>query len=195
MADYTIQVRVKNMDDLMNFCDAGIENSDKALRMCMQDVKKRSKSWIAQAVNELYTVSKGDVRGGAVDINISGNEENLSMTYTGEPLGMEHYNYTPKSRPGGDYDTYAEVERGKAVQVGEYTVKRTGKHVQRSSYLIMNHLTERIGTGGDRHYKMATGPTIPSIMASPHGKPNVEKTLEEKVEERIDHAMSVCFGD
>ena len=190
-----IYVEVKNIDELFEFCEQGNENSDKAMRACMSDVKARAKGWIASAVTELYTISKGDVTGGEVNISMSGNENDLSMTYVGGPVAMEEYSYEPKSRPAGDYNTYAEVMKGKKVQVGEYTKKRTGKHVQRSSYLIMNHLTERIGTGGDRHYKMATGPAVPSIMASEHGRPKVEEKLSKMVEERIDHAMNRFFGD
>lgn len=190
----TIEIRIDNLDELLEFCEDGVEDSDKALRATMSDVRSRSKGWIAQAVTELYTVSKGDVSGGKVDISFQGDEHNLQMIYTGSPLAMDRYSYTPTSRPGGDYNTYAEVERGKTVQVGEYTRKRTGKHVMHSSYLIMNNLTARIGKRPDPFYEKMHGPAIPSIMASDHGRPNVEKVMQEKVEERIDHEMDRFFG-
>lgn len=56
---------------------------DMAMHDLMSDIAKRSKSWVAQEIAELYNIKKSDVSGGAVTIRMKASAEEAKLDYTG----------------------------------------------------------------------------------------------------------------
>lgn len=107
----SVQAQIQNYDKLKSTIAKIKEQSARAERSAVKDMKSRAPGWIASAVTEQYNIKKSEITPAsksskkpqkkAGSISISGDTiETLTFTYQGRRLTPTHFGMTPK-KPAG----------------------------------------------------------------------------------------------
>lgn len=120
MESGTLDIKVKNLDEVMKGLDKNKEYVAKAVNATCRDFKSRGKAWVSKSVTQEYAVKASEVKEAFSGVHNIGHLklggvglDNIKLEYSGRPLTFAHFKYTPK-KP-------APLSNKKGVIPGQFT--------------------------------------------------------------------------
>lgn len=107
MANQAISIAVKEYGKLKKKIEENEKKSQNAVKKTVSDFKSRAPGWVSQAVTEVYSIKKADVKScfkgakkAAGSIKIKGVKvDNLQLVYNGRLLTPTHFKMKPATLP------------------------------------------------------------------------------------------------
>lgn len=181
------------------------EESQKAMKRLMSDVRKRAPGWISAEVTKEYGIKKAEIpKVGTVKV-IGRNVMNAKIRYRGRVLTPIHFSMTPKT-PRESYTLKAEVIRGQKKVLGKkkkLTKKQRtrlplnfeGKgqhHSPKSPIMLMNagggtYIPFQRKSQNRNDIEAIKTISVPQMVSSDRTRDGIQATLEENIRKRLDH--------
>ena len=190
-----------NIDQVVKGLNKDKEQSKKALKRTISDMRSRGPGWVSKAVREEYNIKAGDVKAAmhtekAGSISFGGVVvDNVALVYRGRHLTHTHFNmrYNKSSQP---YPISAEVKKGnrrqlhgKSRNVGKpFLIHSGGANTKKIPFQRVKE--SRIPLEAIKTI------SIPQMVQDGNGnlKPGVEKAVNENLEKRFKHHIDQEMG-
>lgn len=205
-------IEIKDFAELTYQIESIQERAGKALKMTMNDLKRRVPGWISSEVASQYNIKKSEVnpsktkaRSAPVSIYATGKDiSTLTFHYRGRPLTLVHFRLNPKV-PMEKYRIRYSVVRGQTVTAGQVDNskksrkgRKKGVHTSKSSPYML------LPTGAKSSDKVQYIPfqrksedrkdiepikriSVPQMVSGRRAWPGIQKKLAEEVPKRIKH--------
>ena len=174
------------------------EQSERAMKAAVSDMRQRAPGWIRKAIRKDYTVEASEIKKAMQTPKKNGTFEiagivvdSIVFTYKGRMLTPIHFNMRPKSRPSSrKYNLSAEIKRGnrrRLIGKSEY---------ERPAFLAPTKSGGGVQIPWQREGK-ARLPIVPiktlsvpqMISSQKEVKPNVQKAINEGFAKRAWHQV------
>ena len=196
MAGININVDMKKIEKELN---KRHKNAQKCIDTITGDLKRRVPPVIAQGVAEEYNIKARDKRfKECLRTTESGNggTRRIGIIYKEEEVTPVHFGMKPKSRPQKNrpYGISAQIKKG-SIKTLHGKPEYAGKPFLADNGHGTDIQFQRIGRPGKNGATERTNLasikviSIPQMIMNGNGemKPNVEKALNERIEERLNH--------
>lgn len=207
----TLNISIPGIQKVLDGISSVNDLARQAEKHTISDMKSRANTWVAQAVNSIYTIKKSDIKwdkakkditkprfAGKI-ITTAATIDNIRLYYSGHLLSPVRFGMQPMSPPRGAYNLTMEVYKGQRKVIGRYKATRTkgGLYAQSTGGLIMS--TNAIGkdkiqytafkrvSGFRKDIRKFTTTAIPQMINNPIVRERIQKTLAKNVNERLKH--------
>ena len=185
-----------NIDQVVKGLNKDKEQSKKALKRTISDMRSRGPGWVSKAVREEYNIKAGDVKAAmhtekGKGISFGGEViDDVALVYKGRVLTPTHFGMRPTSRPAKkSYKVTAEITKGqRKVLSSKAFLAGTGSGGKQIPF-------ERKGAS-KYPIKAIKTLSIPQMVQDGSGnlKPGVEKAVNENLEKRFKHHIDQVMG-
>jgi hypothetical protein len=207
----TLNISIPGIQKVLDGISSVNDLSRQAERHTISDIKARANTWVAQAVNSIYTINKNQIKWDkakkdpaimrkAGKILVKGDTiDNISLTYRGNLLSPIRFKMTPSAPTGNDYNLSMEVYKGKRKTIGRYKTRRTrgGLYAESTGGILMPTGAKSVDKAQYIPFKRQSKSrkdiipfktvSIPQMINNPTVRERIQKALAVNVNKRLKH--------
>lgn len=220
--EHSVMIKFEGFEQTMNELDAMGERGKEVVKRCLSDFKRRTPSWVGQAVAKKYNISKREVakksKNRLVSVKAYGDAvNNVFISFSGRPLTITHFSddlkvpppftssYTRIPFQGG----YRMVRRREPV-VSTVTILKGKPEPLKGKYGTPVFISKTKNTGGHYLPFQRTGNitktgnvafesiktvSVPQMIKNEKVYEDIMKKIKKGMAKRIDNHMKSIFGE